>query len=160
MKIALISDSHGALDRLEEVLHNFDTAGIREIVHAGDFALGEIVELLSNFPQLSFRIARGNCDVDTEKILAIANLPNVELEEILEFELGGRRIAVAHRIRDLANSDAPILISGHTHIPSAKAVNGKLFLNPGSLMDDGGYFILDLANLIVERKLFSDKALA
>ncbi|MFH0776318.1 MAG: YfcE family phosphodiesterase [Patescibacteria group bacterium] len=160
MKIAIISDSHGALDRLGEVLRNLDTAGISEVVHAGDFALGGIVELLRKFPELNFRIARGNCDVDAEKILEIANLPNVELAEILEFELGGRRIAAAHRIQDLRNSNAQILISGHTHIPQAKAVSGKLFLNPGSLQDDGGFFILDLANLTVGRKLFSEKNLA
>jgi hypothetical protein len=157
MKLAIISDSHGALDRLGEVLANVESAGIREIVHAGDFALGEIFELLRKFPDLNFRIARGNCDVDEEKIAEISNLPNVALAKILEFVLGGRRIAVAHRVEDLRNSDAQILISGHTHIPSAKMVGEKLFLNPGSLMDDGGFFILDLENLEVERKLFTEK---
>ena len=157
MKLAIISDSHGALDRLGEVLRNLESAGLREIVHAGDFALGEIVELLRKFPNLNFRIARGNCDVDAEKILEISNLPNVALAEILEFELGGRRIAVAHRIENLRNVDTQILISGHTHIPSARNVDGKLLLNPGSLMDDGGFFILNLENLAVARKLFTEK---
>ncbi len=157
MKIAIISDSHGALDRLGEVLANLRSGGVREIIHAGDFALGEIVELLRKFPELNFRIARGNCDVDAGKIAEIGKLPNVELAEILEFELGGQRIAVAHKIEDVRNADAQILISGHTHIPSARKVGGKLFLNPGSLQDDGGYFILDSGNLEVERKLFSEK---
>ena len=157
MQLAIISDSHGALDRLGEVLRNLRSGGIAEIVHAGDFALGEIVELLANFPELNFRIARGNCDVDAEKIAEISNLPNVALAEILEFELGGRKFAVAHRAEDLRNADAQILISGHTHIPSAKMSRGKLFLNPGSLMDDGGFFILNLENLEVARKLFSEK---
>jgi len=157
MKIAIISDSHGALDRLETVLRNLRSGGIAEIIHAGDFALGEIFELLRKFPELNFRIARGNCDVNAEKIAAISNLLNVALAEILEFELDERRIAVAHRAEDLRNIDAQILISGHTHIPSARASKGKLFLNPGSLIDDGGYFILNLANLEVERKLFSEK---
>jgi len=157
MKIAIISDSHGALDRLGEVLTNLQSGGIAEIVHAGDFALGKIVELLRKFPELNFRIARGNCDVDEEKIAEIGKLSHVELSEILEFELSGRKFSIAHRVEDLRNSDAEILISGHTHIPSARKNGGKLFLNPGSLQDDGGFFILNLDNLAIKRKLFSEK---
>lgn len=157
MKIAIISDSHGALDRLEEVLANLRSGGIAEIVHAGDFALGEIVELLRKFPELNFRIARGNCDVDAEKIAEIGELPNVALAEILEFELGGRKFALAHHAENLRGTNAEILISGHTHIPSARKVGGKLFLNPGSLQDDGGFFLLETETLGIKRKLFSEK---
>lgn len=156
-KIAILSDSHGSLDRLETVLRNLENAKIVEIIHAGDFALGEIVELLRKFPKLNFGIAIGNCDVDLEKLEEIRNLPNVKLAEILEFEIENRKFAVAHKIKDLQNSNAQILVSGHTHIPNAKNTNRKLFLNPGSLMDDGGFFILNLKNLEVERKLFSEK---
>lgn len=156
-KIAILSDSHGSLDRLEEVLVNLENRGIREIIHAGDFALGSIVELLRKFPKLNFRIAIGNCDVDEKKLSEIQDLPNVELAEILEFKLENRKFGVAHKIKNLRNSDAQILISGHTHVPLAKTANGKLLLNSGSLMDDGGFFILNLENLEIERKLFSAK---
>ena len=157
MKIGIISDSHGALDRLSEALLNIQNAGIQEVIHAGDFVFGRIDEFLEIMEKLNFRIARGNCDVDIEKILKISRLPNVELADTLEFELGGRKFAVAHQIGSLRNSNAQILISGHTHIPLVKKVGEQLFLNPGSLQDDGGYFILETKNLTVERKLFTEK---
>jgi uncharacterized protein len=154
-KIAIISDSHGSLDRLGAALENLRNGGVAEIIHAGDFALGEIAELLQNFPNLNFRIARGNCDVNEETLAKIQELPNVELAKILKFEIEGRKFAVAHRSEDLREiENAEILISGHTHIPRVEKINGKLFLNPGSLMDDGGFFILNLENLEVTRKLF------
>jgi uncharacterized protein len=157
MKVALISDSHGSLDRLEECLQHLESGGVTEIIHAGDFALGEITKVLEKFPKLNFKIALGNCDVNEEILDEVKSLPNVELGEILEFELGGKRFAVTHKIQDLRGSAAEILISGHTHIPQVKKVGEKLFLNPGSLMGDGGYFLLDLENLNVERKLFNKK---
>lgn len=157
MEIAIISDSHGALDRLDTALTNLQNGGIAEIIHAGDFALGAIAELLQKFPDLNFHIAIGNCDVNAEILERIRTLPNVTLAEFLAFELGSRQFAVAHRIEDLRNSTAEILVSGHTHIPFAKKVAGELFLNPGSLQDDGGYFLLNPENLEVERKLFTEK---
>lgn len=157
MKLAIISDSHGALDRLDEALTNLQNGGIREIIHAGDFALGEIIELLTKFPNLNFCIAIGNCDVNSELLEKISALGNVELAETLEFVLDNRQFAVAHKIQDLRTSAAEILVSGHTHIPNAKVANGKLFLNPGSLQDDGGYFLLETETLEVERKLFAEK---
>jgi putative phosphoesterase len=112
---------------------------------------------LTKFPNLNFRIAIGNCDVDQEKLAKIKGLKNIELAEILEFEIEGRKFGLAHKIEDLRNSKAQILISGHSHIPSAKNNESKLLLNPGSLQDDGGYFLLNLKNLEVERKLFAEK---
>ncbi|MCF7856781.1 YfcE family phosphodiesterase [Candidatus Gracilibacteria bacterium] len=157
MRIAIISDSHGALDRLEEALGNLQNGGVSEVIHAGDFALGWIVDVLKKFPALSFRIARGNCDVDTETLETVKNLPNVELADVLSFELAGKKFAAAHKIQDLRETEAEIFVSGHTHIPRIEKINGKLFLNPGSLQDDGGYFLLETETLAVERKLFTEK---
>ncbi len=157
-KVAIISDSHGALDRLGEALANLESGKIREIIHAGDFALGEIVKLLQKFPNLNFRIAIGNCDVDEETLAKIQELPNVKLAKILEFEIEERKFAVAHRSEDLREiENAEILISGHTHVPHIEKIHGKLFVNPGSLMDGGKYILLDLKNLTIEGKLFNEK---
>ena len=158
MFCAIISDSHGSLDRLEAALENLRNGGVTEIVHAGDFALGEIVKLLQNFPNLNFRIAIGNCDVDKETLAETEELPNVELAKILEFEIEGRKFAVAHRSEDLREiENAEILISGHTHIPRVEKIHGKLLVNPGSLMDGGKYILLDPKNFTIEGKLFNEK---
>lgn len=158
MKIAIIADSHGSLDRLEAALENLRKGGVVEIIHAGDFALGEIAKLLAKFPNLNFRIAIGNCDVDEETLAEVEKLPNVELAKILEFAIEGRTFAVAHRSEDLrVIEDAEILISGHTHIPRVEKIHDKLLVNPGSLMDGGKYILLDPKKLTIEGKLFNEK---
>jgi len=119
--------------------------------------MGNIVEVLARFPDLEFKIARGNCDVNEEVLSELRQLSNVECEEILQFEIVSKKFAIAHRVQDLQDiQNAEIYISGHTHIPQVKNIHGKLFLNPGSLMDDGGYFLLDLETLDVQRKLFNE----
>lgn len=155
MNIAILSDSHGSLDRLSELLENLQAAGIREVIHAGDFAVGRVVELFQKFPEINFHIARGNCDVNEETLAAVRELPNIELGEIIKTEIDGVGLVAAHKKADLAGSEARIIISGHTHVPEIKSVGKKLFLNPGSLMDDGEYLLVDLDSLKVERKLFN-----
>ncbi len=157
-KIAIVSDSHGSLDRLEECLENLKDGGVKQVIHAGDFAVDGVVDVLKKFPEIGFKIARGNCDVNEELLTKIKSLGNVELDGVLSFELAGKSFAVAHRVEDLREiQNTEVYISGHTHIPQAKNVDGKLFLNPGSLMDDGGYFLLDLETLEATRKLFNKK---
>ena len=128
------------------------------MIHAGDFLAEGMADVLRKFPNLRFKIVRGNCDVNKEALAEIAGLANVELAKVLTFEIGGRKFAAAHRAEDLPkDGEAEILISGHTHIPQVKRIGAKLFLNPGSLQDDGGYFLMDLENLEVRRKLFAEK---
>ncbi|MFH1375335.1 MAG: YfcE family phosphodiesterase [Patescibacteria group bacterium] len=155
MQIAVVSDSHGSLDRLSELLKNLAAAEIKNVIHAGDFTADGITEVLQKFSELNFYIARGNCDVNEETLAAVRELPNVKLDEVVETKIAGVKLAAAHRAKDLSAIEASVVISGHTHIPEVRQEEERLSLNPGSLMDDGGYLLLDLDNLRVERKLFN-----
>jgi len=155
--IAIISDSHGGLDRFRNVLENLRTAKIQTVLHAGDFVAGNIVELLKDFSEINFWIARGNCDIDEKSISEIQKMPNIKLAEILKFEIGRRKFAMAHRIEDLRNTEASVCVSGHTHIARIRKLNNRLWINPGSLFESGMYLILDSEKLTLVGKTFNEK---
>ncbi len=155
--IAILSDSHGGLDRFRLALENLRAAKIQTVLHAGDFVAGDIVELLKNFPEINFWITLGNCDIDEKSISEIQKLPNIKLAEKIEVTLGGRKFAMAHRIEDLRKSDAEVLVSGHTHIARIQKLNNQLRINPGSLFESGMYLILDSEKLTLTGKTFSEK---
>lgn len=156
-KLAIISDSHGGLDRLHSALENIQTAGIKIVLHAGDCVMGNFAELLGSFPDIKFFIARGNCDIDEAELMKIRALSNVELQDLIETNIADKKIAIAHRIEDLNGVEADIYISGHTHIPRIEKVGAQIWINPGSLFDSHRYLILDMETLELEGKLFNEK---
>ena len=159
MLIAIVSDSHGALDRLDALLNNLRGASIKNLIHAGDFAVDGIEAVLKKYPEINFFIAVGNCDVNEEILTGVRGLPNVVLAEIITTEIEGLKFAAAH-YENTAKEKVPgaqVYCSGHTHRAKIERLGDKLFLNPGSLMDDGGYFLLNTKNLEIERKLFNAK---
>lgn len=157
MNIAILSDSHGGLDRLDEALGNLSTGGVRYVLHAGDFAVYDVEEVFKKHPDLKFFIALGNCDINEEVLSKVAQLDNVELAEIIETKIDGIQFAIAHRKEDLSRKSAQIYISGHTHIPKIEKRGSQLWLNPGSLFEDNRYFLLDTKTLAMKQKLFNEK---
>ncbi len=96
MKIAIMSDSHGALDRLEQAFTNIQKAGIKNVLHAGDFLEEGVVEIFAGFPDLNFFIAIGNNDVNQERLAELQKLPNVKIDEVVFAEFGKYKIAISH----------------------------------------------------------------
>ena len=121
MKIGVISDTHGLLrPEAEQRL-----AGIDHIIHAGDIGRLEVIERLSRIaPVIAIR---GN--VDTADWAA--RYPDTKT-----IKLGGRVIHVLHDVHDLkldpVSEGIDVIISGHSHQPGIKTVDGVLYLNPGS----------------------------
>ena len=121
-RIGVIADTHGDLpDGVEAA---FD--GVDAIVHAGDAGSGLALDVLGTIAPVI--AVCGNCDVGVEAELPIA--ANVVL--------GGVRIVVAHRDRDLAGSLDPVragarvAIVGHSHVSGVGERDGVLWVNPGS----------------------------
>ncbi len=121
MKIGVISDTHGLLrPEAEQRL-----AGVAHIIHAGDIGRLEVIERLSRIaPVIAIR---GN--VDTADWAA--RYPDTKT-----IKLGGRVIHVLHDVHDLrldpVSQGIDVIISGHSHQPGIKTVDGVLYLNPGS----------------------------
>lgn len=123
MKIGIISDTHDLLR--PEVLGQLK--GCACILHGGDISSLEILEQLEWIAPV--KAVRGNNEKDWAEHLPM----------FLDFELGGLRVYMAHKKKDLPKdlSAYDLVICGHSHqyaetwLPSG---NGRrtLLLNPGS----------------------------
>lgn len=130
--IAVISDTHGPLDRRVLEL----CAGADHIIHAGDVGSGDVLDELARLAPLT--AVRGNRD----RGALGADLPDEGVGEV-----AGLRFVVAHKRRDLKTGHPDpeieglgLLVYGHTHQPELRYrghVPGRLpvvWLNPGSCM--------------------------
>jgi hypothetical protein len=119
--VGVISDTHGLLR--PEVLQVFK--GVSLILHAGDIGSPEVLEDLRRLAPVI--AVRGNNDTGKWA------------RDIPEFQLvhaGQIAIYVLHDLKEMKLRPSPedfqVVISGHSHRPSANWREGVLFLNPGS----------------------------
>ncbi|HEX2494577.1 MAG TPA: metallophosphoesterase family protein [Steroidobacter sp.] len=119
--VGVISDTHGLL-RQEAAAK---LTGVHHIVHAGDIGSPDILERLRSIAPLT--AVRGNND--TEEWAA-------QIPDAVTFQILDHRIHMLHDVSrlaiDPAGAGVHVVISGHSHKPSAIERNGVLFLNPGS----------------------------
>ncbi|MCF7846913.1 MAG: metallophosphatase family protein [Candidatus Gracilibacteria bacterium] len=162
MKLLLLSDTHGAIDRFEVALKMAEKSEINLVVHAGDFAFGRVAEVMKLFPEMQFKIARGNADTDEEMVREVQKLANVELGEVVFFKAGGKQFAISH-FESVAENEAKkqgktidIFVHGHTHRAEAREENGVAVINPGSLYEDPYVWTLRLPEMKLERKIFEE----
>ncbi len=139
MRILVVSDTHGDIRNLAEVIRINSTAEV--VIHCGDGA-DELEEAKRMFPDRMFISVRGNCDFCTQS-------PYTETI-ILE----GKKIFVTHGHLYSVKSDllklslgakengADVVLFGHTHMPLELYQSGVYYLNPGSLRGYGGSYLL------------------
>jgi len=123
MKIAILSDTHDFLR--PEVLTLLPGCGC--IFHGGDISSRKVLDQLEKFAPV--KVVRGNNDKEWAEGLPL----------FLDFELGGLRVYMTHKKKDLPKDVSPydLVIFGHSHQYSETWVDhpgGRrpLFLNPGS----------------------------
>ena len=121
MRIGVISDTHGVLrPEAEQCL-----AGVAHIIHAGDIGRPDVITRLQRIaPVIAIR---GNVDVGDWA---------ESYPETITVKLGGHSIHVLHDVHELRLDPAArridVVISGHSHQPRIEAIDGVLYLNPGS----------------------------
>lgn len=119
--VGIISDTHGLLrpEALRFLAH------VDHIIHGGDIGDPGIIPALRRIAPVT--AIRGN--VDTGKWAA-------EFAQIESVRLAGRLFYVLHDLNTpQANPAAEginVIVSGHSHVPKIAAVDGTLYLNPGS----------------------------
>lgn len=118
MKLGILSDTHGLLR--QEVLDRL--VGCDAILHGGDINNQGILDTLASLAPVY--AVRGNNDKEWA-----AALPDA-----LNLELGGARLFMTHRKKDLpaALDGYDLVVVGHTHRYEAQHLGGVLLLNPGS----------------------------
>lgn len=129
MKALVFSDSHGRLDNLLDVLKQHPD--YEAIFHLGDIE-GDEDRLRSLTPYPVYMV-RGNCDFYSH------------CQDMLTVDWQGKHIVMCHghrylnyggieTLRYLAEQEkADIVMFGHTHVPAIESIDGKTFVNPGSI---------------------------
>lgn len=142
MKVLIMSDSHGLTHEIsiikERHQHEVDT-----FIHCGDS------ELAKNDPDMAGLVSvRGNCDYDS-------TYPKTVVEEIASMRFlitHGHLYNVKMTLFNLSlkaeEEEADIICFGHSHTAGSELINGKLYINPGSIRQPRGrnektYAILD-----------------
>jgi len=141
--IALVADSHGAVDRLEKVLETCSKNGW-PMAHAGDGVVDGLPELFQKFSDVQIWYARGNADMDKELMAEVSALKNVTFEEVVSFEYGGQTFGVSHyeweAEKSLRGKKIDVWLHGHTHKAKAERnADGSVVINPGALFEDAKY---------------------
>lgn len=146
MKYIFASDIHGSAFYCKKLLETFENLQAQRLVLLGDLLYHgprndlpkeynpkEVAKLLNNIKEKIICV-KGNCEAEVDQLM-------LEFPVLCEFgilELDGRRIYLTHGHRyNIDNpplmSEDDVLIYGHTHVPLDQIIDGKHFLNPGSV---------------------------
>ncbi|UOQ47252.1 metallophosphoesterase [Gracilibacillus caseinilyticus] len=140
-KILIVSDSHGWTDEVIAIKKRHQDE-VHTMIYCGDSELAYDGSELAGFEKV-----QGNMDMD------------FQFPEEVDFRVGNMHFFVTHGHLYQVNSTlmplsyraeelgANIVCFGHTHRAGAEKVNGRLFINPGSIRQPrtahpGSYAIL------------------
>lgn len=143
MKIAVMSDSHDNIWKLEQAFSKIEEVDV--LIHCGDLCSPFMIKRLGDWAgERPVYIVWGNNDGDKMMITANAeNYPTITLcGEYARLELGGVRVFATHYpgiAESVATSgDYDLVCYGHDHTRCLKEVGQSLLLNPGELMGMNG----------------------
>lgn len=133
MKALIVSDNHGNLDSLEELIDLYEDE-VDLWLHCGDseFMAGHSI-------WEKFKTVRGNMDIDSE--LPLNRVEEFDDEKLLVVHGHNQRVGFTlDLVEDLAQEKgADIVFYGHTHIAQLNQTDDDVYLiNPGSIVQPRG----------------------
>ena len=143
MKIAVISDSHDNIWKLEEAIPILVQTDA--VIHCGDIIAPFMVKRLAEgLGAIPVHIVWGNNDGDKRLLSKVAEQAGIIFlhGDFAQIEFGGKYIAVNHYheiCRAIAMSGKYDLVCfGHDHSAHEERIGNTLLLNPGELMGMNG----------------------
>lgn len=154
MRIGILSDTHGRVDRTRQAVRMLESLEVSAVLHCGDIGSADIIRLLSVWP---CHFVFGNVDSPgllREAILAAGQTCHGRFGTL---ELENCKIALLHgdderRLRQcIAGGEWHLVCHGHTHTAEVRASGGTLVVNPGALhrSERPSLAIVDLPSLRV-----------
>ena len=152
MKYMFVSDIHGNIDVLENIIKIFEEEKADKLIILGDTSASnlednEIIANMLNNMSDKLEVIEGNCDNNM-----LLDRLNFEAFDIDNLYLGENIITITHgngyNMYNLPPFCGNIFIQGHTHVPVLKEQNGVIIANPGSITHPRGadlrcYIIVD-----------------
>lgn len=153
-----MSDTHRKFGKAKKVIDYFVKEKVDYIVHAGDIVEVEVLEYIKQ-TKIDYRAVYGNNDKHLEKYENDFNL----VEQPYYFYLNNKKVKLTHIPYYLeSDTDADIIIFGHTHYVHTKFNNKKLYLNPGETCardtNYSNFLILDIFESHYELTHYSRKS--
>ena len=140
-RILVVSDSHGAVDMLDEILTSQPQARI--VFHLGDGAR-DLDDIIHKYPNKYFHRVAGNCDFSSHLPLEVVD----EVEGKRIFACHGHTLRVKYGTGALVDAalseNAAVALYGHTHVQGYSYDKGLLIFNPGSVRE-GRFGAIDVA---------------
>jgi hypothetical protein len=161
MKVGVMSDSHGSVEFVNQLIEWLKKQKVDKIIHLGDdyedvMKYPEIIKIPGVFSPL---------------------YKNPDIPNRLIFEFEGWKVLLTHtkeRYKDdlpmdlkpdevIKNKEANVILYGHTHIPTIERKDKVIYLNPGHLkpIDKKGYpptfAFIDFKTSMLGVKIFNFK---
>ena len=159
MRFVVTSDTHGSFTLFKKVLSYAEKERVDLFIHLGDLLYHgprnpippfydpkKLSELVKGMKMRKILI-KGNCDSSVDETVVGESFPPLSL-----IFAEGTLFSLSHMEEDARKIDADVYMFGHTHIPKAEVVDGKLFLNPGSISLPKGGSPASFAFLDTERR--------
>lgn len=161
MKIAVLSDTHDNIWKLERALLQMGEASL--LIHCGDLCSPFVVNRIGEFSDgRPVHIVWGNNEGDIRLICqVVSEYPNIQLHgAFAEIEVEGIKIAVNHYpeiARLLATSGQYQLVCyGHDHTAHTEVKDDCIILNPGELMGLYGKTTFAFFDILTRKVEFID----
>ena len=134
MLIGIISDTHDDMEQIGRVVELFNSKGVSEVLHAGDFVSPFTFEILDGL-KARLRGIFGNNDGD--RILLMEKSGDSIVAQPYIAEVAGIKVAVVHEPASVeAFSESgrfDLVVYGHTHTPDVRNLNNTIVVNPGKV---------------------------
>lgn len=146
MKYLIASDIHGSAYWCGKMLEAFEKEKADRLLLLGDilyhgprndlprdYAPKEVIAMLNPLKDRLLCV-RGNCEAEVDQM--VLDFP--VLAQYCILELGKNIVFVTHGHKFNTKNMPPlckgdILLHGHTHIPACESIDGKVYINPGSV---------------------------
>ncbi|KKR69693.1 MAG: Phosphodiesterase, MJ0936 family [Candidatus Woesebacteria bacterium GW2011_GWA2_40_7b] len=151
MKILVISDSHGNIANLKAVMEIGKKAGVKVVIHCGDWADLAAFDTVLPFGIPIYSVL-GNADIDPDLEEALRLECKKFDPYLLKLKIDGRKIGVIHNV-DFKNEklyEFNIVFSGHLHSKEEKIVNWTKFVRPGALINGINFAVYETVSGTIE----------
>ncbi len=140
MKIAIISDTHDNIVRIDQMLKKIKKEKINTLIHCGDVCAPSVLKYLAEKFTGQIYLSLGNVDNDHEMMTKITQeeLNNIQIfPQFGELEIDNLKLAFTHKpgpAKELAGTGKyNFVFYGHTHQPWEEKINSCLIVNPGTV---------------------------
>jgi len=131
MKVAVVSDSHDNISKIDRFIEEVNHRNINTVIHCGDF--------ISPFSLKRFKTLRGklitvfgNNDGEIKGLLNI--IPDIEKPPV-KITLNGKTAIIMHEpiLIEKLTGAVDFIFYGHTHKIDIRKEKGTVIVNPGEL---------------------------